>query len=133
MPTTIIVLDETTSGSVTNQIEILIADEQITVRELIRSRVFQEVKDYNARLAQQPDAPFSGLVVPGEAEAQLNGPREKKFIDWQRQFERATAAFRRGQILILVDERQLDELDEEIALNSKSTVSFLRLTPLTGG
>ena len=102
MPTTITVRDETASGSVTNQIETPIADERITVRELIRSRVYQEVKDYNARLALEPDAPFHGLVLPGEIESRLNRPRTEKPIDWQRQFERATDAFRRGQILLLV-------------------------------
>ncbi len=43
--------------------------ERITVRELIRSRVYQEVKDYNT---QQPEY-FRGLVQPTEAEQTLNG------------------------------------------------------------
>ncbi|WP_215607712.1 hypothetical protein [Leptothoe spongobia] len=41
--------------------------EQITVRELIRSRVYQEVKDFNT---QQPEF-FRGLVQPTETE-QIN-------------------------------------------------------------
>ncbi|MGD1853693.1 MAG: hypothetical protein ACFB2W_05520 [Leptolyngbyaceae cyanobacterium] len=48
--------------------------EQITVRELIRSRVYQEVKDFNT---QQPEF-FQGLVQPTETERTLNGYRLRK-------------------------------------------------------
>ena len=43
--------------------------ERITVRELIRSRVYQEVKDYNTRQPQY----FQGLVQPTDTEQTLNG------------------------------------------------------------
>lgn len=48
--------------------------EQITVRELIRSRVYQEVKDFNT---QQPEF-FRGLIQPTETEQTLNGYKLRK-------------------------------------------------------
>ncbi len=50
--------------------------EKITVRELIRSRVYQEVKDFNT---QQPEV-FTGLVQPTETEQTLNGYKLRKLL-----------------------------------------------------
>jgi hypothetical protein len=56
--------------------------ERITVRELIRSRVYQEVKDYNTN---QPEY-FQGLVQPTDTEKTLNGYklRQLRQIDWEK-------------------------------------------------
>jgi RecB family endonuclease NucS len=135
MSATITIRDETTVGKTLNEFEIEIAEERITVRELIRSRVFQEVREYNAR-ANSGQAPvFRGLIQPTDRELALNGkePIKHRQIDWQRQFEKALTAVRANQILILVDDRQVESLDEEIAIGPQTQISFLRLTLLTGG
>jgi hypothetical protein len=131
MPTTLTVRDESTSGKTLNEFSLDLLSERLTVRELIRSRVYQEVKDFNAR---QPEE-FQGLIQPTDAERTLNGcrPRKKRQINWKGQYERALAAFRAAQILILVDDQQMQSLDEEIVVTPKSRVSFLRLTLLVGG
>jgi len=105
--------------------------ERITVRELIRSRVYQEVKDYNTR---QPEY-FRGLVQPTEAEQTLNGYklRQPRQIDWEQQFENAIAAFQRNSFIILVDDEQVTELQEEIVIAPETSVTFLKLVPLVGG
>lgn len=105
--------------------------ERITVRELIRSRVYQEVKDYNAR---QPEY-FRGLVRPAEAERTLNGYRlrQRRLLDWQEQFEAALKAFASNGFLILVDEEQATDLEEEIVITPGAAVTFIKLTPLVGG
>jgi hypothetical protein len=89
------------------------------------------VQDYN-RL--QPDR-FPGLIQPEEEEEALNGPRPKKrrSVDWRRQFDRATQAFLKQQVIILVGDRQVVDLKEEIELDRDTPVSFLRLSLLTGG
>ena len=46
MTTTLTVRDETTAGESHDAITLEFLTEHITVRELIRERVFQEVKDY---------------------------------------------------------------------------------------
>jgi hypothetical protein len=101
------------------------------VRELIRSRVYQEVQDYNRKGQEH----FRGLVQPTGAEQTLNGFKMKtrREIDWKKQFEQACEGFKRNGFFILVDEKQVEELDEEIELRAGTTVSFVKLTPLVGG
>ena len=44
------VCDETTAGEKTGEFVMDLLTERITVRELIRSRVYQEVQDYNLKV-----------------------------------------------------------------------------------
>ena len=108
-----------------------IAEERITVRDLIRARVYREVHDYNL---DQPEY-FQGLVQPSDAERSLNGfkMRKRRSIDPERQFELARKAFYTNGFILLVDDRQVDELEEEIEIRSDTTVTFLKLVPLVGG
>jgi hypothetical protein len=131
MATVLTIIDETPGGGSTGELTLEFLTERITVRELIRSRVYQEVSEYNASMPGH----FKGLVQPTEAERTLNGYklRERRKIDWEAQYERAVEAFQRNGFLILVDARQVTELDEEIILRSDSSVSFLKLVPLVGG
>jgi hypothetical protein len=105
--------------------------DRITVRELIRRRVYQEVKDFNVSQPQY----FKGLVQPTDTEQTLNGfrMRSRRQIDWEKQFENAITAFERNGFLILVDDEQITELEEEIAIAPETVVSFLKLVPLVGG
>ncbi|MBK7403654.1 MAG: hypothetical protein IPJ41_03210 [Phycisphaerales bacterium] len=105
--------------------------ERVTVREIIRSRVYQEVEDYNRR---KPST-FRGLVEPTDAETTLNGYKLRKArqIDWKKQFDAACDAYTRNGFLILVDDRQAGALDEEVTLGPGSEVTFLRMVPLVGG
>jgi hypothetical protein len=89
------------------------------------------VTEYNARM---PDH-FRGLVQPTDAERVLNGfrLRQRRKIDWQEQYRRAIEAFQRNGFLILVDDKQVDDLDQVVDLKHNSTVTFLKLVPLVGG
>lgn len=131
MPATVTVRDESTSGGRLHELTLDLLNERVTVRELIRSRVYQEVQDYNLR---RPEL-YHGLVQPADAERTLSGYRVpgRREIDWKEQFERAVEGFERSQVLILVDDRQAESLDEEIELKPGRSVSFVRLTPLVGG
>lgn len=127
----ITICDETTSGEVLQTIELEFLTEQITVRELIRSRVFQEVKDYNLK----SDGSYKGLVQPTDSERILNGFRIKpnRKIDWEKQAQKAIEAFESRQLLVLVDERQFTDLDEQIEVNLQTKVAFVQLVILVGG
>lgn len=105
--------------------------DRITVRELIRRRVYQEVKDFNVSQSEY----FKGLVQPTDTEQTLNGfrMRSRRQIDWEKQFENAITAFERNGFLILVDDEQITELEEEIMITPETLVSFLKLVPLVGG
>jgi hypothetical protein len=131
MSVTIRVVDEIKPGTRDAGWALEILHERTTARELIRSRVYQEVTEYNAR----PSGRFRGLVRPTEAERVLNGyhVRAGRKIDWQAQYRKAIEAFRHTGFILLVDDRQLVDLDETVELRPGSEVTFLRLVPLVGG
>ena len=130
MPT-VTVRDETIAGQNIAEHPLELLSERLTVRELIRSRVYQEVQDYNSR---RPDS-FNGLVRPTDAEQALNGYKlaPGRTIDWQQQFSKACDAFTHNGFFILVDDRQPESLDEELVLTPQTRVSFVKLVPLVGG
>jgi hypothetical protein len=132
MATAVTVRDETTSGATTNELTLEFLTERVTVREVIRSRVYQEVTEYNARVS----GAFRGLVQPRESEAVAGGGfrlRQKRRLDWQEQYERALKGFAANGFLLLVDDRQVTDLDEEVELRHDTAVTFLKLVPLVGG
>jgi hypothetical protein len=93
--------------------------------------VREEVARYNA---EQGDL-FIGLVQPTDAEQELNGWRLRapRRISWEEQADVAEEAFGRNGFFVLVGDRQVDDLDEELALTADTDVAFVRLTPLVGG
>lgn len=134
MSTTLKIRDETTfglGGDADRDFTLDIPEERITVRDLIRARVYREVHDYNL---DQPEV-FQGLVQPSDAERSLNGfkMRRRRRISPERQFELAKRAFYSNGFILLVDDRQVDELEEEIEIQPDTTVTFLKLVPLVGG
>jgi hypothetical protein len=134
MPITITVQDRTIRGEGAGELTLELLTERVTVRELIRSRVYQEVTEYNARQASAAPAPRSRLVPPSLEERMLNGePQAPSRRDWQAEYEKAVKAFERNGFLLLVGKRQLTDLDEEIELRPDSEVVFLKLVPLVGG
>jgi len=135
MPT-ITIRDQATTGGTTGELTIDILSEELTVRELIRARVYQEVQDFNRR---QDEVVFKGLVQPTDAERVLNGNRTeyrlktRREIDWKKQFEKATDAFERNGFFILIDDKQAESLDQEITIGHDTELAFVRLTQLVGG
>jgi hypothetical protein len=134
MPITLTVRDETTTGGTLAALELQLAADEVTVAELIRARVHQEVRDYNARAATGRGR-FFGLVQPEDTERDLNGylMKRPRRVDPEKQTEIALHGFRRGQILLLVDDHQVEELEQSLTLRQGSTVTFLKLVPLVGG
>jgi hypothetical protein len=131
MPATLTIHDETTSGQKTNTFTIDCLTEKMTVRELIRARIYQEVQDYNQK---EPEY-FRGLVEPTNAERVLNGYRlrAKRKIDWQEQNKRALEAFGRNGFFVLVGDKQAESLDQVFDVTVDTEVSFVKLVPLVGG
>jgi hypothetical protein len=131
MPTTITIHDETASGQKTNTLTLDCLTEHLTVRELIRARIYQEVQDYNLK---EPEY-FRGLVEPTNAEKVLNGYKLKsrRKIDWQEQYQKALEAFERNGFFVLVGDRQADGLDQQFEVKVDTEVSFVKLVPLVGG
>ena len=133
MLTSLNISDLTTAsiGKPEHTFTVHVSGEKITVRELIRLRVFQEVEAFNS---QQP-AVFRLLVQPGETEQTLNGfkfskPRQ---VNAQKQFDKAIETFEINGFLVLVDDQQVEALDDEISLHPETNIAFLKLVPLVGG
>jgi hypothetical protein len=131
MPSTLTVYDETTSGQKSTAVRLEFLKEKITVKELIRERIYQEVQDYNLK---QPEH-FHGLVQPTEAEKTLNGfkMRKARKIDWEEQYRNALKGFEGNGFFVLIGNRQAESLEQEFEITPDTEVSFVKLVPLVGG
>lgn len=127
----ILICDELLNGTITNQFEISLESDSLTVRDLITKRVSIEIYNYNKRLPKY----FNGLIEPKEAERTLNGYKlkPKQLIDVEKQVYIALDAFQKNGFFVLVDNEQLEELEQQVVLKSTSKISFVKLTPLVGG
>ncbi len=123
--------DETVMGKPLGELTLPGLPTRITARELVRTRVREEVARFNAA----PRPRFNGLVRPVGEEVERNGYRAARGrrLDWERQAEAAERAFERNGFLLLVGDRQIEDLDEEIDLSGEPVVSFIKLVPLVGG
>ncbi|GGJ68232.1 hypothetical protein [Streptomyces brasiliensis] len=123
--------DETATGKPLTEWEVTGVPERMTVRELIRLRVSEEVARHNAR----PSNRFNGLVRPDDAERELNGYRlrEPRRIDWERQAEIAERAFLANGFFMLAGDRQVEDLDQVVDLTADPGLVFIKLVALVGG
>ena len=105
--------------------------DRVSVRQIIEARVRGEVENFNS---VQPEV-FRGLVQPTHSERVLNGFKfkEKKQIDWREQYRKAVEAFDRNGFILLVDDLQVEDLDQIIEIEAKTSVTFLKLVSLVGG
>ena len=131
MPMTIHISDEAIPGGRSERRSVSLPQATTTARELIRCRIQEEVERHN----ESPAEVFRGLVQPEESERILNGFRlqTRRLLDWEVQFERACSSFHRNGFLLIVNGRQVVELDEPIELLPESEVQFIKLVPLIGG
>lgn len=131
VPISVQVKDQSGAGQVTATTTLEGISHKITLRDLVRTRVREEVALHNAG----PEPVFSGLVMPEGARPVAEGFRmpKRRRIDWEQQADRAIEAFERSGFFVLVDDRQVTELDEELDLAPDSDIRFVRLVPLVGG
>jgi hypothetical protein len=126
------VRDQSSTGAATGPDLILRGiDDRITLRDLIRTRVREEVALFNAA----PGTVFRGLVMPVGAEPgssgfELSTPRR---VQWELQAAEALDAFGRNGFFVLVDDQQVVDLDQELKLTADSDIRFVRLVQLVGG
>jgi hypothetical protein len=127
----IVLADTTASGTETARLLLDDVPSPVRLRDLICLRVREEVARYNTR----PVARFNGLVQPTDAERTLNGYvlRVPRTLDWRAQADAALSAFGRNGFFVFAGDRQVEDLDEELALAEAAVVSFVRLVPLAGG
>ena len=123
--------DEVIPGARSDVRPVTLPQAATTARELIRCRIREEVQRHN----ESPAEVFHGLVQPEESERILNGFRMHgpRLLNWEVQFERACSSFLRNGFLLIVNGRQVLDLDEPLALEPESEVQFVKLVPLIGG
>jgi hypothetical protein len=127
----ITIRDETRPGRTVAELDLPDLPDRITLRDLIRTRVREEVAKANLHR----ETAHHLLIQPADAEVTLNGYRlkEPRTIDWERQAEIAVDAFDRNGFFVIVDDRQVESLDDELQLAPETDIRFLKLTPLVGG
>lgn len=126
------VVDETTNGEIINKTQLRLVSERLTLRELITQRVRGEVEKFNA---QHEHELFVGLVQPTDTERKLNGYRLRKprLISYDEQLALALRAFVSNGYFVLINDKQVDDLETAVTLTEQSKISFLKLVPLVGG
>ncbi|GEM46739.1 hypothetical protein [Deinococcus cellulosilyticus] len=124
-------IDETTTGKKTTVCTLTFPETHVTAREILRRRIYAEVTEHN----NQSSRSFQGLVWPGGDPAQCTAGHATPPLDWEKQFKTAQQAFQMFQFIMLVQDRQIENLEEEIHLKPDETleIHFLKLVPLVGG
>jgi hypothetical protein len=112
--------DRTSTGDPTGTITLPDLPDGITLRQLIRTRVREEV----ARANMGPWRVLMGLVQPADP--------TRIPIDWQVQADAAINLFLANGYIVLVNGVQVVDLETRIDLKRDPDVRFIRLTPLSG-
>lgn len=125
--------DEMGDGEWLMELKLTLEDPSPTVRELLRARVQTEADQHNAELDRGRQ--FRGLITAAPSvTSELNGwqqrRREGKPVDAEVMIEIAHDAYERGDLVLLVDDRQAGEIDSQLALSEGSVVLFRKLLPL---
>lgn len=124
-------------------VRLTLASERISARELICRRIRDEIaalhrESVQAWLSQTRTRSFL-IPVEERVETRLNPERSPLKrpkpipIDEKAEMEAAVQAFTEGKFILLLDDRQVDDLDEEVTLSAESEALFIYLMPLKGG
>jgi hypothetical protein len=97
-----------------------IQEDVSSLREIIRSRVYQSVSEYNAR--QRRD--LLGLVL---SDPQISEPIP---LDWEEQYQQALQDFSKRRFIVLVNGCQIIDLDKSLHLSEATAIWFFLLAPL---
>ena len=124
-------------------VELTLASERVSPREIIRQRVFAEVADVNEQRMgnsrrHRRTRSYLVDVEEGSPEAQLNRPLSRKLggsvlLDAEEELARALQGFAANRFIMLFDDRQVEGLEDDLTVLPGSEVTFLHLTPLKGG
>jgi len=109
----------------------------LTLRELIDRVVRSEVAAFRERQAERRLARFlSERTLQEQAErgrVDFGGRDLHHPVDPDAASGAALESFEDGLYFVVIDGRQCESLDEQVAVGADSRVTFLRLVPLAGG
>ncbi|PRB32966.1 hypothetical protein CQ020_23840 [Arthrobacter sp. MYb23] len=132
---TLRICDESVPGAgALEQLELSGLPDVISVEELIRWRVREEVARYNATKGA---GRFPGLVKPSVKERELNGlghrAPDNEPVKWEQHADTAIKGFERNSFFVMVDGRQVCNLSDEVNVLAAIEAVFIKLVPLVGG
>jgi hypothetical protein len=116
-------------------LDLRLASERVSAREIIRSRVAAEVEEIKLR---KQKSGHSYIIARAASERELNvigahGQGKATSLDVEAEVANAVAAFSRRRFIMLLDGFQIDDLDHMVGLRPESEVVFVHLLPLKGG
>ena len=132
MQRSITIADETATGEILDRILIELQGWDVPLRELIKSRVRSEI----LRFKQNNGDEYKGLVAKqlGNGSPTLSWKVPDDFaIDEVEECQRAEEAFLRNGFMVIVEGKQVEDLDQILRLSPTSTIRFVRLIALQGG
>lgn len=131
MVSTLVVFDETARGERIHRVQLKLVSERITVRELIARRIQSEVEKFNL---QRP-INFKALVQPKDAEETPQGYRlrQHRDLDWRVQADEAEKAFENKGFFVMVDHKEIKDLEQEITIADNTDIAFVKLMPIVAG
>lgn len=132
---TLNIREETFGGAEAKTHAITLLSENLTLAELIRLKVEQEVEIHN-KPVRKALAERSNMLT--EKERLLNRDTERQFvnpqiIDPEKEYYRALDFFQKNRLFVLIDGKQVEDLHEPLSMNTRSEVNFIHLMPLVGG
>lgn len=112
--------------------------ESMSLREIVRARIYQEVAEYNHSLREGTLPEIATMLIqPTLAESMLNKPKDKarkrKMVNWEEQFQVACDSFEQNGFFVLVGDHQAESLDDEFITKVDTDVTFVKLVMLAGG
>ncbi len=129
-----------------NPVYLRLIEERLTVAELIRRTVEEQVRELAVRRKLDAEQARRALdrqyftdkeIVARSERGGVNDPSQRTSslaeIRPQEEVRKALRAFEAGSYFVTVDGRQVERLDEVIELRPDSKVTFIRLMPLVGG
>jgi len=126
MSVAIIVRDEMLTGEIEKETLMHFSMEFVTVRDIIERRVMEEIERF-----KNTDYPPRA----NDKETVYDGMKERKSININAEQEIAKAfqLFDENRMIVLINSRQAEALDEKVAVLPNTVISFLKLVPLVGG
>jgi hypothetical protein len=126
----VVTADSSLGGREASRLVLRDVPSPISLRELIRLRVREQVATNNANLSRRSPR----LVEPSAAEIALNGDAKVgERLRWEQEADKAISAFERNRFFVFIGERQVDELDVQLTFADAEVVRFVQVFPLVGG
>ena len=110
--------------------------QEIDVAEIIKRRVQKECQKYNDNLsANLSNSHYFEHPIEQSLNAKKTTFYPYKPLDWQTQYDIAITAFKKGHLIVLVADKQVDKLSTTVSLLKSEIldITFIKLVPLVGG